>query len=291
MQTNDEFLRALQGKCLEGALYFKEFCDRHNLLFYFCGGGCIGALRNGGFIPWDDDIDVFMPREDYEKLKALWNKECDNPRFVCVCSGPDFVDHNLFLTIRDKSTTKVLPYQKQLDMPHGVALDVLPLDGYPDSNFARKVQVFWAMVYSLYCAQLVPVNHGKKMTMLGKFALGIVPSKKLRYKIWRFAERQMIKHKIKDCQSITELCSGPYYMKKRYPKQAFDSAVLKDFEGHQMPLPVGYDAYLKTAFGNYMELPPVEKQKPHHDFYFCDLTRGYETYHGQFPNEQGKAIW
>ena len=67
-----EQLRALQCKELETLLFFKDFCEKNGLLFYFCGGCCIGTLRDGGFIPWDDDIDIFMPREDYEKMHRLW---------------------------------------------------------------------------------------------------------------------------------------------------------------------------------------------------------------------------
>ena len=65
-------IKELQNKCLEITLVFKEFCEKHGLLFYLCGGGCIGAIRHHGFIPWDDDLDVFMPRADYEKMCKLW---------------------------------------------------------------------------------------------------------------------------------------------------------------------------------------------------------------------------
>ena len=73
-------LRKLQLRELETLVYFKKFCDEHNLLFYFCGGCCIGSLRNKGFIPWDDDIDIFMPRKDYEKLPLLWEKYSEDKR-------------------------------------------------------------------------------------------------------------------------------------------------------------------------------------------------------------------
>lgn len=276
------YLRELQNKSLEIALYFKDFCNEHGLLFYMCGGCCIGSLRHKGFIPWDDDVDVFMPRDDYEKLKELWPKYANTEKYACVYADKNRVDGNLFVTIRDNETTAIKPYQVDMDISHGVALDVLPLDGWPDGKMKRKMQVFWALVYSLYCAQTVPVNHGKAVSVAGKIALTLVPSKKLRYKLWKLAERKMTKYPIKECNYITELCSGPYYMKKQYPREAFDKAIWVDFEDVKMPIPQGYDVYLRTAFGDYMKLPPKEKQKPHHDAIFIDLNNSYKKYKGVY---------
>ena len=257
--THEE-LKELQNKSIEMAKYFVDFCKKHDLTCYLCGGGCIGTIRHQGMIPWDDDLDFFMPRKDYEKMWRLWKKENKNSRYVLEKSDENHVDYNLFVTIRDKNTTLIKPYQKDLDITHGVALDILPLDGYPDKKFQRKMQCFWALVYSLYCAQLVPQNHGKKVAMAGKIALGIVPWKKARHAIWNFAEKQMTKYDIEECKGITELCSGPGYMKNWYPKEAFDKAIFRPFEDGEMPIPVGYDDYLKIAFGDYMQMPPEEKE-------------------------------
>ena len=120
-------LKAIQARSLEMAEYFVAFCKEHDLLCYLCGGGAIGALRNKGFIPWDDDLDFFMPRKDYEKLAELWPLYADE-RYFLSKSKKDFVDRNLFITIRDEETTCIKPYQKDLDLPYGLALDVLPLD-------------------------------------------------------------------------------------------------------------------------------------------------------------------
>ncbi|WP_059003172.1 LicD family protein [Bittarella massiliensis (ex Durand et al. 2017)] len=275
-----EKLRELQLKGLEMALYFKKICDENGLLFYFCGGCCIGALRHQGFIPWDDDVDVFMPRPDYERLKEVWPQKADTRRYSICYPTRERVDGNLFITIKDNETTYIKPYQKQMDIPHGVVLDILPLDGCPSDPGKRKRQKFWALLYSLYCAQQVPTNHGKKVAALARVALTCVPFKGLRYKLWKLAERKMTQYPIAQCEKITELCAGPHYMQNEYPRAAFDSAVYRAFEGHPMPLPVGYDQYLTIAFGDYMQLPPKEKQVAHHDCLFCDLEHGYQQYKG-----------
>lgn len=287
-----EELRKLQLKSLDLALYFKKICEDNNLLFYFCGGCCIGTIRHEGFIPWDDDVDVFMPRKDYNKLIEIWNRDADTSRYSIYRASENIHTHNIFTTVNDNNTTFIKPIQADLDINHGIVLDILPLDGYPSSSIGRKIQVFWALIYSLYCSQLVPTNHGKMVSTLGKIALVIVKSKNIRYKIWKYAEKQMTKYDIDDCEYITELCSGPMYMKKKYPRKAFEKAIYKKFEGHMMPIPIGYNDYLTIAFGDYMKLPPKEKQVGHHDVVYCDLNNSYKKYKGIYyctDNEKSKS--
>ena len=271
-------LRELQQKSLEMGKYFVSFCEENKLLCYLCGGGAIGSLRHSGFIPWDDDLDFFMPREDYEKLALLWNEKANTKKYSLVKANENLVDHNLFITIRDNDTTAIKPYQKGLDISHGVALDIIPLDGCPSGDYQRKFQLMWGLIYSLFCAQVLPEKHGGFKKKVSKILLSIFKSKKIRYKIWKIAEKKMTKYKFKDSDYITELCSGPYYMKKKYKKEWFIDKIYVDFEDTKMPIPIGYDGYLKTAFGDYMTLPPKEKQLPHHDLLFLDLNNGYINY-------------
>ena len=274
-------MEPLQAKCLEMAEYFVQFCKENDLLCYLCGGGAIGTLRHKGFIPWDDDLDFFMPRKDYEKLAQLWPQKADS-RYQLSKSNENYIDRNLFITIRDTQTTCIKPYQQDLDIPHGLALDVLPLDYYPANELSRKKQVIAALVYSLFCAQTIPEKHGGIMKLGSQALLALVPSKKLRYKIWKKAEVEMTKYTKEESDGITELCSGPYYMKKKYPISSFDDALWLPFEETELPIPVGYDAYLKTAFGDYMTPPPVEKQVAHHDAVLIDLEKSYTHYKGEY---------
>lgn len=284
---NKDELREVQLCGLRMLLYFDDFCKKHSLIYFLCGGCCIGAIRNGGFIPWDDDVDIFMPRPDYEKLALLWHSDADTERYSYCVADKNMNYRNIFATINDNNTTFIKLHQADLDINHGLVLDILPLDGYPDSCFKRALQVFWALVYSLFCAQVEPANHGIAITLLAKFILAVFRGNNLRYNIWSFAKRQMSKYSIADCQHITELCSGPFYMKKKYPKSAFAKALRVNFEGHSLPIPVGYDDYLRTAFGDYMKLPPKKKQQPHHDVIFCDVHQSYKKYRGKYYCVEG----
>lgn len=280
-----ETLRKLQLKELDTLVYFKEFCDKNNLLFYLCGGCCIGSLRTGGFIPWDDDIDILMPRDDYEKLYKLWDND-KQERFKLLRTDEKIFTGNIFTTIVDTETTCVKANQAHLDIPFGIMMDIFPIDGCPKGKFKRTMQKLNAMIYSLFLAQIVPENHGGIMALGSKFLLSIVRSPKAREKKWRNAERRMSKYKIADCEYITELCEGVHSMQPEYPKEWFASAVYREFEGLQMPIPVGYDPYLKKAFGDYMKLPPEDKQKPHHDMILVDTERSYkEVLKGKKPSE------
>ena len=96
VELTPELLRELQLKQLDMLVYFRDFCEKNNLTFYLIGGALIGALRNGGFVPWDDDVDVMLPREDYEKLYKLWHEQAqtedfDFSRLTAICSRAIFL--------------------------------------------------------------------------------------------------------------------------------------------------------------------------------------------------------
>ncbi|WP_390409618.1 LicD family protein [Lacticaseibacillus jixiensis] len=281
MYSKDVKLKAIQVKTLKIAQSVVDFCQQHDLLCYFCGGGAIGAVREGGFVPWDDDLDFFMPRADYERFCQLW-QQAPQGRYVLEKANEHFVNHNNFVTIRDAQTTFVKTYQQDLDIVHGIAVDIFPLDVAPTAAWQQKLQKLWAMVYALFSEQVVPENNGGVIALGSKCLLGLFHSAKSRYRVWRFAEKQMTKYNGTASPWVTELCVGPKYMGNLYRQAWFESAVKRPFEDTQMPLPVGYDHYLKQVFGDYMQRPPLEAQQPHHDAVFIDPETSYQQYRGTY---------
>ena len=168
--------------------------------------------------------------------------------------------------------------QTHVDIPHGLVIDVFPLDVCPDSGFARKRQYVWTMLYSLFLAQIVPENHGGLMGLGSRILLGIFRGKRIREKIWRTSERHMSRYKIEDNSCYTELCSGPQWMTIKYPKRIYDGVAHVEFEGITLPCASGYDEYLKLVFGDYMSLPPEEQRVPHHEIAYLDLNTPCEVY-------------
>jgi lipopolysaccharide cholinephosphotransferase len=280
--ASSEELRGLQKKSLEILGVFKEFCDRHGLLFYFCGGCCIGTIRHGGFIPWDDDIDVFMPRPDYEKLTKLWPEEMGKTRYRFCRSDENTFYRSLLSYISDEETTFIKERQADLDISHGVRLEILPLDGCPDSRLRRKLQIFWGLTYQLFMNQEAPTSKGRALELAGRAALALFPTWRRRYRIAKFAERKMSRYPFASCEKTTELCARYKYMVNEYPHAAFEKAVYRPFEGVEMPIPQGYDTYLHMAFGDYMALPPESEQIPKHEAVLVDLEHSYRIYRGKY---------
>ena len=146
MEQNN--LKQLQQKSLELLLTLDEFCKKHNKKIFVIGGGLIGAVRHGGFIPWDDDLDVFMLREDYEWLCENFNSLIDNKNLYFEKTTKEHYTRLQIGAVVDENTTFIKERQKDLkDVHHGIRIDIIPLDFCPKSKFKRKTQILWALLY------------------------------------------------------------------------------------------------------------------------------------------------
>ena len=272
--------RKIQEKMLEILVYFENFCTENGLKFTLCGGTCLGAVRHGGFFPWDDDVDVFMLREDYEKLQGLWEKNADTSRYACVRSNESINIHHSATEIKDNTTTFINRHSVNSDIHHGLMIDVIPVDGVPAASWRRCLQMVDSMIYCCFNFQRLPEHKGKVTYYATKLALGVFRSPKVRYKIWKGAERRIARYGTENCDLVASFGEGTSIMKMRFPTAWFENPATMDFEGHLMPVPANTDEYLRISFGDYMQLPPEEDRVARHSAVFIDLDNSYTKYKG-----------
>lgn len=281
MKLNDTQIREVQKISLNILIIFDSFCRENNLNYFLCGGCLIGAIRNKGFIPWDDDIDIFMMRKDYEKLSLLWGEK--------IISGCKFCRTNLKnnyhdggSSIRNINTTDINYHSINEDICHGIGIEIMPLDGCPSDFFSRVKQLFFAFLYNIFNVQRLPNNKGKIIRMISSVIYFLVRSKEIRYKIWKFSEKQMSKYSVDDCDYITELIGSIKGMFIMHKKDIFSSISYTIFEGIEFPVMKGYHEYLSSIWGDYMKLPPEIDRVPKHDVYYFNSAEPYTNFKGVY---------
>lgn len=287
-EIDAETLQKMKQHMLEMLLYFKDFCEKHGLRFWLIGGGAIGAVREHGFIPWDDDVDVQMPRPDFERFVELWEKEGDKDRYVFCQTNRKVNYHHCAASLRDPRTTFICTYNQNSELCHGIALEIGCMYPTPDSKLKQYIQIFHGYLFALFNNQRLPNNRGKVLRLLTRLAYAIVPSKKLRDDIWIYAAKQRAKYKWEECRFVKQLWGKIAFT--NFPKEWFENVVWFDFEGHKMPLPKGYHEYLTKAFGDYMKRPPAPERVAKHELVFVDMDHPYTDYRGvyYFPDGKGK---
>ena len=278
--TVEVSVRDIQNKMLEILVYFHQFCEENHLTYTLCGGTALGAVRHKGFIPWDDDVDVFMLREDYEKLQDLWAKNADTSRYACVRSNETINIHHSATEIKDNNTTFINAHSVDCDIHHGLMIDVIPIDGIPESKWRKYQQMIDSMIYCCFNFQRLPSHKSKAVYYATKLALGVIRSPKLRYKLWKGAERRLSRYGTEKCKEVASFGEGATIMRMRFPTEWFQKPAFAEFEGHMLPVPADVDKYLTISFGDYMQLPPEEDQVARHSAIFVDLENCYTKYKG-----------
>lgn len=268
-------IKELHEKILNILLAFDKVCEEHRLRYCICCGSLIGAVRHKGFIPWDDDLDIAMPRPDYELLIRHCKEWLPEP-YEFVCAENDSQYPLAFGKIQDASTTLI--ERRHLYYLGGCYIDVFPYDGYPDSAFKRRLQCirYEYLKQILYIVHRDPYRHGRGPScwvplMVRKLYTMQGVQKRIRKVLTRYDYDK--------CNLVASYTSG---YGKILPKTVMETYVPFEFEGHTVQGIADYDRYLTCMYGDYMKVPPEEEQVQH-DFDYLDLGHPYRDFDGEMP--------
>lgn len=273
-------LREYQLKNLEIVKYFDQFCREHNIKYYLCGGACIGALRHKGFIPWDCDVDIFMLRPDYERLECIWNKYADTEHYSYDRTTERNNMHAQCAGIKDNYTTYIRSHNIDVDMNHGIMLDIIPLDALADTWIERQMQRINGIIFCLFNAQRLPNQESGVIRKMAGIILSVFKSPKVRYKIWKSAERKFTKYNTDKCQFYCEMTTGINNLKLKFPREWFNEPSNLQFEDTILMGPTETEKYTELRYPNFMAYPPVNQRLPKMSPAYIDLNTPYTKYRG-----------
>ena len=258
---------------------FVSICDQLRLKYYLIGGTLLGAVRHKGFIPWDDDIDVGMPREDYEVFVEKAGKLL--PDYIFLQNYR--TDENMifpFTKLRNINTTYIETRTKYSKMNQGVWMDIFPLDYLEVDERKRNFQARKVSIINMRIGMEQYIVDNKNRSF-GKKAI-----RKIGYKIIKmiYPTLSSAVKKVDAIYSSTSHSdiwvnkSGAYPGKEEVPIEWFGKGGDVEFENMKVSAPTEYDKYLTHIYGDYMAPPPVEKQVPVHDIEVIDLEKSYKEY-------------
>lgn len=260
IELDNKTLRQLQMTEREMLVEVDRICKKCEIKYNIIAGTLLGAVRHGGFIPWDDDADVAMLRAEYEKFRVACKTELDKTRF-------EFQDHRNtrgyrwgYGKLRRKNTLFLREYQEHMPYFQGVFIDIFPLDAVPDNYILRSIKNF-----ECFCVRKI------LWSKVGKIAEKNLWKKQVYKLLDKIPEREVFKyyHRMihhanrKKTRMVRILMFPTPNSEYGYYRCWYENSVDTEFEGRVFQGIKDYDSYLSFKFGNYMELPPAEKRKVH----------------------------
>lgn len=270
-------LDVLQEKALNIFSFFIRFCEDNNLKYYTCGGTTLGSIRHKNFIPWDDDIDVLMPRPDYVKFIELFSDKYKGEyELVTPYNTPDYYLSYSKLCLKD---TTIVEY-KAMGQEFGLYIDIFPLDSCADTyDLYMKDQARYEILREKLCIVSSKYNIKNICYFILRFDIrkiyNIFLSRvfKLAYrtKVLESMEKLFNQYPYGSTSHVTSYAS--FWIGKEYHNLSwFDDGAIGIFASLQVINPKQYHEYLTNLYGNYMTLPPVENRTTHHSYYYLNLN-------------------
>jgi lipopolysaccharide cholinephosphotransferase len=258
---NEISVEDLKHILLEILEYVDSFCEKNSINYFLCGGTALGAVRHKGFIPWDDDIDIMIPRPDYDKFIELMSK--DSHTFYKLHSIE--IDNSYIYSFAKVCDERTI-LEENVNRPLlGIAIDIFPIDGFPNNpiqsdKFIKRIK----RINHLFQIKLVRTNKSmplyKRVTLpVLQCILKLCSARKISF----YVITQCRKNDFSKSNYIGNIVWG-YYNKEKTNKKVFEKSIRSLFEGQEFPLMQGYDEYLTNLYGNYMELPPEGKRHSPH---------------------------
>ena len=257
-EYSNDTLNKLHKVQLEILDEFVRICDKNKLVYFMVGGTFLGAVRHAGFIPWDDDMDLGMPRCDYEKFIECAKKELNNKFFLdCFDTNKDY--YLPYAKIKKNGTIFDEEIIHHLNNHKGIFIDIFPLDNVPKNNINLKIRAIMAFSITdamAYKNKIKKLN--KLMHPIISFLLCIFTKKhlmKMQKRIVTYCHDDNSKY-------ICDIGAGYGYRKELILREEVLPVRKMEFEKHKYCVP-RTDVHLKQLYGNYLELPPKEKRKTH----------------------------
>ncbi len=262
----DKDMQKLKELEMEILDHFADFCQRHKLKYFLTYGSLLGAVRHKGFIPWDDDLDVLMLPDDYQKFLELYPKE-EHKRYILQNIDTEKYYHTIFTKIRMDNTCMVEKEWQYIKIHKGINIDVFPLFPYPDNKKDAK-----KLMFNLKLAQVLASKNNKTNKLVNKILFGtlrIIPRRITNKWISKIVKKALNYPKEYHYYRSDEL-HDPLMKKEWYAK-----SLTVPYEDRKYTIPKEYDKILTTMYGDYMTPPPVSERRGHGEI-ILSFNKNYE---------------